>query len=67
MANEFAYNFRYVCVCGHELETDDRVTYDQFEQRHKDCKHAENEALALLRRLVVAVETIETYGMGGDK
>jgi hypothetical protein len=58
VSGEFAYNFRYVCPCGHELETDDAHEYTRFEIRHREHKSEENEALTLLTRLVTAAESI---------
>ena len=64
MADGFAYDYRYVCVCGHELETDDQHEYTRFEIRHRAHKSPDNEALTLLVRLVTAVESIVEHSKG---
>ena len=64
MAGEFAYEYRYVCVCGHELETGDAHEYTRFELRHRKHQSPDNEALTLLTRLVTAVETIVDHSKG---
>lgn len=58
MSGDFAYDYRYVCPCGHVLETDDAHEFNRFEIRHRAHKSEENEALTLLTRLVTAVESI---------
>lgn len=64
MSEGFAYDYRYVCPCGHELETDDNHEFTRFEIRHRAHKSEENEALTLLTRLVTAVESIVGHSKG---
>ena len=46
MASEYAYDYRYVCTCGSELETDDLGAMERMQCLHKSCKAPETEALA---------------------
>ncbi len=64
VAGEYAYDYRLLCVCGTELETDDRAAYDKFAKAHGACKSPDNEALTLLTRLVTAVESIVDHSHG---
>lgn len=64
MGKDFAYEYRYVCVCGHELETDDGHEYTRFEIRHRAHESPDNQALTLLTRLVVAAESIVDHCKG---
>lgn len=59
MPGEYAYDYRYVCTCGSELETDDLSAMERMQCLHKDCKAPETAALALLTRLVTAAERLE--------
>ena len=67
MPGEFAYDYRYVCACGCELETDDVTQLERLQAMHVNCKTPENEALTLLTRLVTAVETIVDHSKGRKK
>jgi len=64
MPKEFAYDYRYVCSCGAELETDDANTFNGFVTAHVSHTNPETEALTLLTRLVTAVETIAAHSNG---
>ena len=59
MPGGYAYEYRYVCACGREFETDNAELFDIVITAHQDCKSPETEALALLTRLVTAAERLE--------
>ena len=58
MPGEYAYDYRFVCACGCELETDDVNAFERFQALHVGCKTPEYEALTLLTRIVTAAEAI---------
>lgn len=64
MAGEYAYDYRLLCCCGTEFETDDLRAYEKFAKAHGDCKEPEDVALTLLTRLVTAVESIVDHCKG---
>ena len=67
MAGDFAYEYRILCCCGTEFETDDSAAFAKFSKAHANCKQPENEALTLLARLVTAAETIVEHSKGLKK